>query len=141
MAEENKPAKTLAPGTIDQVRKNIGPIDPEEAKLMSQKLGGEVLRERAAVQEPISRPSPKRTSQGASSVRASGYSSSDVAERSKNTMTDSHKSSSGTNTAEKKKKPVEDLPEVSAKDLKLMEKLMMSSEYDIKPDYGLFTRR
>ena len=138
MAEENKPAKTLAPGTIDQVRKNIGPIDPEEAKLMSQKLGGEVLRERAAVQEPISRPSPKRTSQGASSVRASGYSSSDVAERSKNTMTDSHKSSSGTNTAEKKKKPVEDLPEVSAKDLKLMEKLMMSSEYDIKPDYGLF---
>ena len=139
MSEEHKPAKTLAPGTIDQIRKNIGPIDTEEAKVIAQKLGGEVLWERAAPSEPISR--PKRPAGGGAaggSARpgsAGGYSSGSGSRGSGSS--NSNLKGAAVNTP-KKKKVDEELPEVSAKDLKLMEKLMMSSEYDIKPDYGVF---
>ena len=40
------PKRTLEPGTIDKTRKNIGPIDAQEAAAMQKILGGEVLREK-----------------------------------------------------------------------------------------------
>ena len=46
MENENRPKRTLEPGTLDKTRKNIGPIDANEALFMQKKLGGEVLREK-----------------------------------------------------------------------------------------------
>ena len=43
MAEEKK---FLAPGTLEQTRRNIGQINKEEAAHMMKVLGGEVLQER-----------------------------------------------------------------------------------------------
>ena len=38
MENENRPKRTLEPGTLDKTRKNIGPIDANEALFMQKKL-------------------------------------------------------------------------------------------------------
>lgn len=142
-AEESKgTARTLAPGTIDQVRRNIGPLDPAESNLMSQKLGGEILRERASDNQASM---PRRSARQDPVVRASGLSGKDVASYSGSSYGGSSYGGSSSSQVRgaavntpKKKRIVEDLPEISSKDLKLMDKLMRSEEYDIKPDYGVF---
>ena len=143
MSDENKgTARTLEPGTIDQIRKNLGPLDPEEANLLSKKLGGEVLRERSADPSPSSM--PRRSSRIEPVIKASGLSSSDVASHGGGGGSSYQSSSSNSNirgvavNTPKKHKTVEELPEVTSKDLKLMDKLMRSPEYDIKPDFGVF---
>lgn len=143
MSDENKgTARTLEPGTIDQIRKNLGPLDPEEANLLSKKLGGEVLRERAADPSPSSM--PRRSSRIEPVIKASGLSSRDVASHGGGGGSSYQSSSSNSNirgvavNTPKKHKTVEELPEVTSKDLKLMDKLMRSPEYDIKPDFGVF---
>ena len=137
--EKAGPAKTLAPGTIDKVRKNIGPIDASEAQWLAQRMGGEVLQERS---DPSTIPMTysKRPVQHSDSIRASGLSSNDVAARS-GIATGSSSTGGITGTgipAPKKKKTEEELPEMTAKDLKKIDRLMISEEYDIKPDYGVF---
>ena len=143
MSDENKgTARTLEPGTIDQIRKNLGPLDPEEANLLSKKLGGEVLRERSADPSPSSM--PRRSSRIEPVIKASGLSSRDVASYGGGGGSSYQGSSSNSNirgvavNTPKKHKTVEELPEVTSKDLKLMDKLMRSPEYDIKPDFGVF---
>jgi len=44
----DKPEAKWEPGTLDQTRRNIGPIDEYEAKRMIQKLGGEIYTEKSA---------------------------------------------------------------------------------------------
>lgn len=139
--QDNNSPRTLAPGTIDQVRRNIGPIDPAEALALQQKLGGEILQERTT---SSSLPIKKQTAPRRDNIRASGLSSSDVASRSAAlTATSNSKSTPSVNqlvsSNVKRMKTEEELPEITAQDLKLMNKLMMSPEYDIKPNYGFFS--
>ena len=123
---ENQKPKTAdwAPGTLDATRRAIGDIDPEEAKLMAQKLGGEVMYERSET-ETIRIPSRNRSAgriirqdaaMGAENARA--------AER--------------TQEPARLRRGQADLPIISQKAALKIDKLMMSDEYKIKPNYGLF---
>ena len=140
MAEnENKPVRTLEPGTIERTRGNIGPIDAAEAIELQKKLGGEVLKERVV---PIPESSMPRRTVRREVVRTSGFSSADLSTRSGTINSFSSSTQTKTvgqvmNTNAKKKTTSEDLPPFTSKELKYMDNLMMSSEYEIKPNYGL----
>ena len=45
---QKKPAAVWEPGTLDNTRRNIGPIDQAEAQKMIKTLGGEILAEKSA---------------------------------------------------------------------------------------------
>lgn len=129
----DRPEAKWEPGTLDKTRQNIGPIDAEEAKKMMQKLGGEVFAEKSAPIDYSAFPRAKEYSK-----RAVGRSASSVASRS---------SSGGTSVPAGskigyavKEKPVRAsvLPELSSKDRHLMDRLMMSEDYKIKTNLGLF---
>jgi len=124
----------LEPGTIDKVRQNIGPIDAEEAKALSQKLGGKVLTERSSVTAPIERP---RSKSSGAIVRPTGRTSGSASPVSSSTSS----SSSDVSTVSQMTKKLDDdgLPYVEPKDLKQMDRLMSSIEYNIRPNYGVFS--
>ncbi len=143
MAEDytqRKVEQSWEPGTLDATRKNIGPIDKEEAARMTQILGGEILQEKSAPINYDNFPQKERHY----SHRASGKSSSDIA-----AMSADRGSSDSKSTANKgskygyavttARKPSSDgLPPIPAKENALMDKLMMSDDYKIKPNYGIF---
>jgi hypothetical protein len=137
---DNRAPRSFEPGTLDKTRRAIGPVDQEEAQKMARLLGGEVLPERSAPIDPKTLPKQHRRPEV---IKASGLSSSDIAERSAAlTATSSNTKPSASvnqivNTA-RRIKTDEDLPALTSKDLKLMDKVMMSSEYGIKPNYGVF---
>lgn len=140
-----KPAAVWEPGTLDNTRKNIGPIDQEEAQRMMKTLGGEILQEKSA---PVDYSAfPKREVHY--SHRTSGKTSADISGSSKSspssagTSSDSGKKDQkiiGYATGTKRSSLGSDslLPDIPAKDKNLMDKLMMSEDYKIKPNYGLF---
>lgn len=134
---KNGTARSFAPGTFERTRKNIGPIDADEAKEMAMKIGGEILPERAPEPDPAT--IARRNRSDRVIVRASGQTSSDISSRSA-ALSPSIATTGSTKsmTTEILKKTDADLPAVTAKDLKLMNKLMMSEEYGIKPNYGVF---
>lgn len=137
MADKNSPARILEPGTIDKTRKNIGPIDAKEAAAMQKILGGEVLKERSQPMDTSSM--PRRKVHHETVIRASGKSSADISSESANYGSTASSASVGARpSGGKKVRTDEDLPEISAHELKLMDKLMMSPTYNIKPDFGLF---
>src|SRR5574344_2185633 len=132
--------RSFAPGTLDKTRKAIGPLDQDEAHKMAEVLGGEILPERSAPIDPKTLPNRTRRPEV---IKASGLSSSDIAEKSA-ALTATAPNTKPTasvnqivNTA-RRIKTDEDLPALSSKDLKLMDKLMMSNEYQLKPNYGMF---
>ncbi|MBQ1661935.1 MAG: hypothetical protein II054_05495, partial [Treponema sp.] len=129
-------ARSFAPGTFERTRKNIGPIDEDEAKEMAMKIGGEILPERAPEPDPAT--VARRNRSDRVIVRASGQTSSDISSRSAALSSSISTGSTKSMTTEILKKTDADLPAVTAKDLKLMNKLMMSEEYGIKPNYGVF---
>lgn len=140
--DNNKPARSFAPGTLDKTRKAIGPVDQDEAARMANILGGEVLPERSV---PINYDSlPKQKHKAQSFVKATGLSSSDISAKSAslssttNKMTQSASVSQIANNSGRRIKTEEDLPALPSRDLKMMDKLMRSAEYEIKPNYGLF---
>ncbi|HAO29957.1 MAG TPA: hypothetical protein DCQ43_01270, partial [Treponema sp.] len=140
--EPRKSAKTLEPGTIDRTRRNIGSIDPSEADAIAKKLGGEVLHERSVISSS-SMPSKKRTVVS-SSVKASGLSSADIAAKSAALSATSNLSNKPSTTVSQivttpKKKTEDGLPELPARELKLIDKLMRSDEYNIKKSWGPLT--
>lgn len=134
--ESNKgTTRAFEPGTFERTRKNIGPLDETERMEMAQKIGGEILPEKSIPVDPAKMPKKKNATVIA---RATGHSSSDVSARSGNLS-----ATSGVSTAKKTpsnseilKKTDDDLPATTAKDLKLMNKLMMDEEYQIKADRG-----
>ena len=130
--------KKLAPGTLDHTRQNIGPIDPVEAAKMQKVLGGEVLQERAAPINPDSLPKSKKRNRAV--VKSSGLSSSDVSGQSGSANLPKMSGSTPyTNKGSGKMiKSDDDLQEMTAHDLKMIDKLMMSEAYDLKPDHGVF---
>lgn len=137
-----KGTRRLEPGSIDKTRRNIGPIDAREAEFMQKKLGGEVLQERSLPIEEINIPGKKRRPEV---IRASGLSSSDISSRSASVTAISNTKQMGSvnqlissSNQTKRRKTDEDLPAITARDEKLMDHLMMSHEYSIKPNYGIF---
>jgi hypothetical protein len=136
MPIENQPQKTLEPGAIDKTRKNIGPIDINEALYMQKKLGGEILKERSA---PVDTSKLPRSRSHDVIIKASGRTSGDVAAKSASAGSASVSAAMGSvKPAEKKIRTSGSLPEISAGDLKKMDRLMMDPVYEIKPDFGLF---
>ncbi len=143
---QRKVEQSWEPGTLDATRKAIGPIDKEEAARMTQILGGEIKQEKSAPIDYSAFPPKERHY----SHRASGRSSSDVASMSSSRSSDSKSSSSydsAKQSSSKKgfavntnKRRILDgvLPVIPAKEKNLMDKLMMSDDYKIKPNYGLF---
>lgn len=122
MENDRKP-KTAdwAPGTLEQTRKAIGDIAPEEAKLMTKILGGEIMYERTKTESPSNKPVSKNTGR---IIRGTTPNTTDKQ-----------------NTQEqlpKVRKSKEELPVINPRVISSIDKLMMSEEYKIKPNYGLF---
>ena len=130
MAEKINGTADWAPGTLDKTRKNIGEISDKDAADMAKKLGGQVLYERTT------------NSSGASSgskagriVRQSPGGSGGSANRGGAGGSGANGSIAGSSGVRRRK---EDLPVISKKVASTMDKLMMSAEYKIKPNYGMF---
>ncbi len=116
------------PGTLEKTRKNIGSLTDSEAKEMTHILGGEIMYE--------------KTSSGSSSISGSKQGTGRIVRNQSSGSGDSSMNStttSGTGVATAaKKRNKETLPPVSKKTASLMNKVMMSYEYQIKPNYGIF---
>ncbi|MFA6856718.1 MAG: hypothetical protein WCR31_05860 [Treponema sp.] len=130
-----------APGTLDQTRKAIGQIAPEEAALMAKKLGGEVLNERSEQIHSASGHVSHRSSslEEGTNHSSGGFSGSDRSNFSQSAH--SNGSSSGIQTGQKElkhRRNRNDLPPLSPKLCNAMDVLMMSQDYQIKPNYGFF---
>ena len=111
------------PGTLDKTRKNIGPLSDLEAAAMSKKLGGEVMYEKSS---PNSAVTSGNTGKGTGAIirnKQSGGSS---------------MSSASPISTQTKRRNREDLPNLPKKVVNAINKLMMNSEYQIKPNYGIF---
>ncbi len=130
MAEKINGTADWAPGTLDKTRKNIGEISDSDAADMAKKLGGQVLYERSAGGGSSGSNKAGRivrqTSGGSSNNGGSGASSGS-----------SSSGSTGFSTSSGRRKK-EELPVISKKAAATMDKLMMSAEYKIKPNYGMF---
>jgi len=115
------------PGTLDKTRKNIGDISDRDAADMAKKLGGQVMYERSSSSSSSSGSNKTgrivRQSSGGGSAGGSS----------------SHSSSGSMGIPNPNKKYIrEDLPNISKKAANAIDKLMMSPEYKIKPNYGVF---
>lgn len=118
-----------APGTLERTRQAIGELAPGEAKIMTKVLGGEIMYEKSHSSEHESK---KGTGKIIRNTGTGGSSSSN--------------SKSGANSQEnaqivpgsKSRKHQEELPSISSRLNSQIDKLMMSSEYEIKPNYGFF---
>ena len=123
-----------APGTLDNTRKNIGDIDREEAKLMAKKLGGEVMYERSNNSlAGSSKTGGKLVRAGGTSSTPGGMSASSSAGAAR-----TNKPIGVPTAAQPKHKKNESLPNISKKVAIAFDKMMMSPEYKIKPNYGFF---
>lgn len=136
-----KPEAKWEPGTLDQTRRNIGPIDEEEAQKMMKKLGGEIFTEKSAPIDYSAFPKAKEFSRRV----VTGKSASNVASEISSSKPDGNPESQGKKgnkfgyaTKEKRTHNVYNLPEISGKEKVLMDRIMMSEDYKIKPNYGLF---
>ncbi len=130
MAEKINGTADWAPGTLDKTRKNIGEISDKDAADMAKKLGGQVLYERSA-----GGGSSGSNKAGRIVRQTSGGSSNNGGSGSPAGGSSSGASGFGTSSGRRKK---EELPVISKKAAATMDKLMMSAEYKIKPNYGMF---
>ena len=134
---DGRPQAKWEPGTLDKTRQNIGSISKEEAERMTKVLGGEIFVEKS---RPINYDSlPKKAPSYAH--RSSGRSATDVAamtSRSRSSAGSSGDSGEQAETPAKKKTVADGLPSIPAREAALMDKLMMSDDYKIKQNYGIF---
>lgn len=136
--KKRPPQAVFEPGTLDNTRKNIGVLDAEEAAKMQKVLGGEVFTEKSA---PIDYSKlPKKAVNHRAYSPATGHTSYSVSAGNKNASTSAPnpKKAQASAPAPKKIKHVADLPSISQKDNQLIDRLMMSAEYGIKKNYGVF---
>lgn len=125
MSEQINRTADWAPGTLDKTRKNIGEISEQEATDMAKKLGGKVMYERSEVF-----PNSSSANKAGRIIR-----NNDSGSGSSHSQTSSQ---SQIGFATPKKHTREDLPVISKKVANAIDKLMMSYEYKIKPNYGFF---
>lgn len=128
----DKPEAKWEPGTLDQTRRNIGPIDEYEAKRMIQKLGGEIYTEKSAPIDYSALPKAKEYSK-----RVVGRNASANASQTANSQASAPAGKVGYAV---KDKPIRygSLPELNSKERHLMDRLMMSEDYKIKTNLGFF---
>lgn len=144
--KKKQPQAVFEPGTLENTRRNIGMIDPEEAAKMTKVLGGEIFVEKSVPidyskfpRKTVShRSSSRLTGQTASSVSSSSTSSNSHSQTSSKSQSSQNQNSSKNSAEQKKVKHVPDLPSISQKDNQLIDRLMMSAEYGIKKNYGMF---
>jgi len=134
MSDEMMRTADWEPGTLDKTRKNIGDISKKEADAMAKKLGGQVMYEKTSSGGSSNSGSGKNTGR---IVRqnSSGSGSSGSGSRSSSSSFDSMNFSGGASRGKYKR---EELPTINKKTNAAIDKLMMSPEYKIKPNYGLF---
>ena len=130
MAEKINGTADWAPGTLDKTRKNIGEISDKDAADMAKKLGGQVLYERTTGSSGSS-----SGSKAGRIVRQPAGGSGGSAGRGGAGGSGANGFIAGSSGARRRK---EDLPVISKKVASTMDKLMMSAEYKIKPNYGMF---
>ena len=131
MAEKINGTADWAPGTLDKTRKNIGEISDKDAADMAKKLGGEVLYERSASSASAA---PNRA--GRIVRQPSGGAGGSGGKAGGSGTAGAGAGGMGTPSGGRRKK--EDLPVISKKAASTMDKLMMSPEFKIKPNYGMF---
>ncbi|MCQ2592731.1 MAG: hypothetical protein MJ188_08090 [Treponema sp.] len=136
MSDEINRTADWEPGTLEKTRRNIGNIDQAEAAEMAKKLGGQVLYEKTSS-------SSLNGNGGSKNGRIVRSSSSDG--NAGNNASSNNASSGGGNSSnsldfssENRRHAHEELPVISKKENALMDKLMMSPDYKIKPNYGVF---
>lgn len=130
------PQALFEPGTLENTRKNIGVLDPEEAAKMTKILGGEIFIEKSV---PIDYSKlPKKAVKHRSSTKVTGKTSSSISTGAQATNSSTQNTSTESKNVSTKTKRVQDLPIISQKDNQLIDKLMMSPEYNIKKNFGVF---
>ena len=129
MAEKINGTADWAPGTLDKTRKNIGDISDKDAAVMAKKLGGQVMYERSSSGQGGS--NPNRAGRIVRQTGGSGGSGSGGSSGGSGSSANGFAAPGG-----RRKK--EELPAINKKAANLMDKLMMSPEFKIKPNYGLF---
>lgn len=133
------------PGTLDATRRNIGPIDKEEAAKMTKILGGEIFQEKSAPIDYSAFPPKDRHYVH----RKSGHSASEVASLSSGASSDYKENNNSSSekkstkygyavSSPRKPKANDGLPLIPNKESALMDKLMMSDDYKLKYNYGIF---
>ena len=129
----DKPEAKWEPGTLDNTRRNIGPIDEYEAKRMMKKLGGEVFAEKSA---PIDYSALPRAREYSKKVVGKSASSVASAQAEKAAAIPA----GGKVGFVPKEKPTRfgNLPDLSSKERALMDRIMMSEDFRIKQNYGIF---
>ena len=128
----DRPEAKWEPGTLDNTRRNIGPIDEDEAKKMMQKLGGEVFAEKSVPIDYSALPKAREYSK-----RVVGRSASSVAAQTAKAPTIPAGGKVGFAPKEKPTR-IGSLPELTSKERHLMDRIMMSEDYKIKTNLGLF---
>lgn len=128
----DRPEAKWEPGTLDNTRRNIGPIDEDEAKKMMKKLGGEVFAEKSAPIDYSALPKAREYSK-----RVVGRSASSVASQTAKTTSIPAGGKVGFAPKEKPKR-YSSLPELTSKERHLMDRIMMSEDYKIKTNLGFF---
>ncbi|WP_191015095.1 hypothetical protein [Treponema zioleckii] len=130
--EPRKPQAVWEPGTLDNTRKNIGVISEEEAKKMTKILGGEIFTEKSA---PINYDAfPRNREMRHTAV--GGRKSNDLVTGNKTASAGSGDIMGYAVPEQKPRYPT--LPELTQKERALMDKTMMSDDYRIKSNYGVF---
>jgi hypothetical protein len=132
-----RPVAKYEPGELDNTRKNIGLIDADEARKMAKLLGGEVFAEKTAPIDKNTFPSSRIYHSG---THASGKTSADIATLARDTGKKKEKDSDAGKFKTKHSSKInpDGLPPVSNQVRQQFDHLMMSEDYKIKQDYGLF---
>ena len=144
MSDEHNKTADWAPGTLDKTRRNIGDIDELEAAEMTKKLGGEIMYERSSMDESsrssgvnrggkIVRNAPSGAGSGSSGGNGGAGGAGGAGAGGS-----SGAGASGAINFTPKKHSREILPEIPKKVNSAIDRLMMSAEYKIKPNYGMF---
>lgn len=135
MEEDSSVAKrnnAWAPGTLDATRKAIGSIDPNEAREMQKKLGGEVMQERVEVVDEKSLPRKRggylhrESEEGKARLKANAKRATIAGE------------GSGGDAGGGGAQHSNMLPIIDGKFNSKIDRLMMSDSFGIKVNYGLF---
>ena len=131
----DRPEAKWEPGTLDNTRRNIGPIGEEEAKKMMKTLGGEVFTEKSAPIDYSALPKSKEYSK-----RAVGRSASSLPPQNSQASKGTAIPAGGKigYAVPEKKIRYGSLPELTSKERSLMDKIMMSDDYKIKQNFGIF---
>ena len=138
---QKQPVYRYEPGELEKTRKNIGTLDQAEAEKMTKILGGEIGYEKSV---PVNEETLKkvRAAQRSREIRTSTDTTSPVQRQQQiEPKQQAAPSSAGNGIKEEQAKSARNggtLPALTSKERSKMNKLMMSPDYRIKQNYGIF---